>query len=209
MSLSRDVLIDLRSPLGGDHQAPAEGVDDRSSHLLRLALDLQLEALLITLAAAAAHDVHGHDDADPDWRRWLTEDLALARELTATALEMDAALPAVLGPAGQPATPRMAVDLLARYESMTALLDDLADRWEAGPGPEPAWAGQARAARSRCAARMRELRAWLQAEGDARSIRVGYPTPAHAGAVTPARDYARSSAVPDRSLSYLPGELLG
>lgn len=209
MSLSRDVLIDLRSPHSGDHPAPGEGVDDRSSHLLRLALDLQLDALLITLAAAAAHDVHGDDTGGPDWRRWLAEDLSLARELTATALEMDAALPAMLGPAGQPPTPRMAVDLLARYESMTALLDDVGDRLEAGTDPEPVWAGQVRAARSRCAARMRELRAWLESEGDARSTRVGYPTLARAGATPRVHGYAGASAVPERSLSYLPGELLG
>src|SRR5512143_2204062 len=78
---------------------PFDRYDDRRGrndcsdlHLLRLALDLQLDAMLLALGAAAHADSRGDDERlDVPWRRWLAEDLELARTLAAALVEGEAA----------------------------------------------------------------------------------------------------------------------
>ena len=171
----------LRRPEEG---SPLEG---RHAHLLRLSLDLQLDAMLLTLGAAAAHDVdsptRGQAPAAP-WFRWLAEDVDMTRTLAATALIVDTALPSTLGAPRAHADPvRMTDDLLARYESMSELLRDLLER--ARPGDGRAWRTHVRRALGRCAARIEELR--------------GHRDDLVGGARRNAMDQHR----------FLPGELLG
>jgi hypothetical protein len=166
--------------------------DDRDAHLLRLSLDLQLDAMLLTLGAAAAQqaatDTPARKGPDVDvgipWQRWLAEDLELTRALTATAISVDAALPPTLGGVRtheQPAV--VAEDLLARYESLCALLTDLVGGEEEEPGS--IWQSSVHRALVRCRARVDELRR------ERETVRV----PLH----VPSREEHR----------YLPGELLG
>lgn len=128
--------------------APSEpdgvAADPRLTHLLRLSLDLQLDAMLFMLGAAAMHDLTpdgaGDDAIEPTtaaaagstalpWRRWMTEDLELTRRLASTAAELGLALPPTLGRAGRHTDSRLvAEDLMARYEFMSNLLGDLLDR---------------------------------------------------------------------------------
>lgn len=131
--------------------------DPRLTHLLRLSLDLQLDAMLFMLGATATHF---QDDApappgagDPEpgaptdpgtagcapgpddgadalpWRRWLDEDLELTRCLAATAACLGVALPPTLGRAGRHQdSDQVTEDLIARYEFMGNLLGDLLER---------------------------------------------------------------------------------
>ncbi len=182
------------SPAAAPHPATQDPTppDERHAHLLRLALDLQLDAMLLTLGAAAAHDVAvdsapggplwAHGDDSVPWRRWLAEDVDVTRSLTSTALALDAALPPTLG-AGPSHTDAAttAEDLLARYESMCAMLEDLLEREHAGLGVT--WYPHVRQAYVRCRGRVLELRRH------------------RAGLV--------AAAGPGEDHHYLPGELLG
>jgi hypothetical protein len=106
-----------------------------AGHLLRLCLDLQLDALLLTLGALAAdraQDAEPHEGSAPavagsiPWHRWITEDVDLACRLAAEALTGNAALPPSLGSDLGHAVPETIIDdLLARYTSMVGLLRDL------------------------------------------------------------------------------------
>lgn len=127
--------------------APRE-LEGSEAHLLRLCLDLQLDALLLTLGALAV-------DPGPDgggggaipWRRWITEDVDLACRLAADALAGNAALPPTLGSDLAHAMPVTTIDdLVARYTSMRGLLADLAHH---GDGIDEI--------RGRCEARLAEL----------------------------------------------------
>jgi hypothetical protein len=128
---------------------PARDLEGSEAHLLRLCLDLQLDALLLTLGALAV-------DPGPDggggipWRRWISEDVDLACTLAADALAGNAALPPTLGSDLGHAVPVTAIDdLVARYSSMRGLLADLA-RSGGHAGVD--------ALMSRCDARLAELR---------------------------------------------------
>jgi hypothetical protein len=164
--------------------------DDGEAHLLRLCLDLQLDAMLLTLGAAAAAP-GASPDGTPDtgadarghapWRRWVSEDVDLARSLAVGTLAGGAALPATLGSDLHHAVPATTIDnLQARYASMRSLLADLLAR--AGSTHRGA---DLRAALERCEHRLEELQAF------------------------------RLTATPPRGLDlsadhgYLPGELLG
>jgi hypothetical protein len=112
-----------------------------AGHLLRLCLDLQLDALLLALGALAADRVHDAPPAEGSthtappvagtipWHRWVGEDVDLACRLAAEALAGNAALPPSLGSDLGHAIPVTIIDdLVARYSSMLGLLQDLADR---------------------------------------------------------------------------------
>ena len=182
--------------------SPLEG---RHAHLLRLSLDLQLDAMLLTLGAAAAQDVESPKPgqaAVAPWFRWLAEDVDMTRTLAATALIVDTALPSTLGAPRAHADPvRMADDLLARYESMSELLRDLLER--ARPGDGRAWRTHVRRALGRCVARIEELRGHRDdlAGGCGSGTGVGGGTGAGSGIG------ARRSAMDQHR--FLPGELLG
>jgi hypothetical protein len=140
--VERDVHRDVHRDVDRD-------VESTVAHLLRLCLDLQLDAMLLTLGALAADP--GPDGAAP-WRRWVTEDVDLACKLAGEALAGKAALPPTLGSDLGHAMPVTAIDdLVARYTSMIGLLDD-ARRVEGGFRP----AGLADAI-ARCEARLDEL----------------------------------------------------
>jgi hypothetical protein len=127
-------------------------------HLLRLCLDLQLDALLLTLGALAADPTEGDPASAPaaaiPWRRWIGEDVDLACELARETLAGNAALPPMLGSDLGHAMPATTIDdLVARYSSMLGLLGDLSRRAEGSARP----AGLDEAL-TRCEARLAELR---------------------------------------------------
>ena len=158
-------------------------LEGSAAHLLRLCLDLQLDALLLTLGASAADPAGEGAPGAPSvpWRRWVSEDVDLACTLAASALAGKATLPPTLGSDLSHAVPVTTIDdLVARYTSMLGLLDDLARRCEGSARPHGL-----DAARARCEARLAELRAHKLVE-------------------TP------SSGLDLRGTSqFLPGELLG
>ena len=133
------------------------GTDDVCAHLLRLCLDLQLDALLLTLGAASAQQrADGQDDLP--WRRWVAEDVDLAADLAAEATAGGAALPSTLGTDLDHRTPATVVDdLAARYASMSDLLTDLLHRDTAGD--DDSWRPRVVDALDRCRHRLAELRA--------------------------------------------------
>jgi len=171
--------------------------DDHGAHLLRLVLDLQLDALLLGLGAAAVQESRSHpagtpaysdtpqppSGSAPPWPRWTVEDVDLARTLAAEAVTSGAALPATLGPEPAGHQERMVLDgLAARYESMYNLLSDLMARTDMVPSVISR--GQLHALLAHCEKRLAELH-----------------TLAGNAAVAVAARHA------DRP--YLPGELLG
>jgi hypothetical protein len=163
-----------------------ERPDDRPSksdhsdlHMLRLALDLQLDAMMLTLGSAAQAENRGElrDDGVP-WQRWLVEDLELARALAGALLEGDAAPVPGLGVGFASSSVSSALDkLAARYESMENLLSGVLD----APSRNQAWRPAASEALHRCRARLDELHRHR-------------------------RDVIASSAT---RTTFLPGELLG
>lgn len=178
------------------HAVPAarprdHDLEPSAGHLLRLCLDLQLDALLLTLGALAAdHAPDASDDrstpATPapagglPWHRWISEDVDLACQLAAEALAGNAALPPSLGSTLGHAMPITVIDdLMARYTSMLGLLQDLADS-QAGP----ARPGGIDEAIARTQARLAELRQ-------------------HRALITP------PTGIDLRAHHFLPGELLG
>jgi hypothetical protein len=158
-----------------------------AAHLLRLCLDLQLDALLLALGALAAD--RGQDTASSPapavaggipWQRWLTEDVDLARRLAAEALAGNATLPPSLGSDLGHAMPVTIIDdLVARYTSMLGLLQDLSNRTAGAVRPEGI-----DEAISRTEARLAELRE-------------------HKLMATP------PTGIDLRAHQFLPGELLG
>jgi hypothetical protein len=138
--------------------APADReLEGSAAHLLRLCLDLQLDALMLTLGASAVDPApEAPSSTDPSgvpWRRWIGEDVDLACTLAAAALAGKAALPPTLGTDLGHAVPVTTIDdLVARYRSMVGLLDDLARRTEGSARPPGL-----DAARAHCEARLAEL----------------------------------------------------
>jgi hypothetical protein len=143
---------------------PGTDVEESAAHLLRLCLDLQLDAMLLTLGALAT-DPAG-DGATTSvsptvpvpgaipWRRWITEDVDLACKLAREAMAGGAALPPTLGSDLAHAVPVTTIDdLVARYRSMIGLLGDLSRRSEGTARPVGL-----DEAMNRCEARLAELR---------------------------------------------------
>ena len=170
--------------LSGGHRP----LDDSEAHLLRLCLDLQLDAMLLALGAAAAAPAHERDAAGhAPWRRWVVEDVDLACALAGDALGGNASLPATLGSDLHHAVPAATVDnLAARYASMRTLLADLAARSDAdGVADDRSWHAHVVQALQRCEARLTELETYRLAATPPRGI-----------------------TLPEER-QYLPGELLG
>jgi hypothetical protein len=142
----------------------AEREPEGSAHLLRLCLDLQLDAMLLALGALAADPAPEPASAPAapadaggsgvPWRRWIGEDVDLACRLAAEAMAGHAALPPTLGSDLGHAVPLTTIDdLAARYTSMLGLLTDLSRRSEGAARPQ----GLDEAI-ARCEARLAELR---------------------------------------------------
>lgn len=128
-------------------------VSDAETHLIRLCLDLQVDALLLTLGAT----VTGTDPGTPPWRRWALEDVQTACALAADVRDGGAALPSTLGLEEDRAVPGVAVDnLVARYESMVTLLTDVLPPGTTPPVPDRP---RVRAVLAQCERRLHELRA--------------------------------------------------
>ena len=146
-----------------DARAPERELEGSAAHLLRLCLDLQLDALLLTLGALAvdpapeagpASDTSATSGSSIPWRRWIGEDVDLACRLAAEALAGNAALPPTLGSDLGHAVPATTIDdLVARYTSMLGLLGDLSRRSEGSQRPQGL-----DEALTRCEARLAELR---------------------------------------------------
>lgn len=124
--------------------------DHADLHVLRLALDLQIDAMLLTLGAAA----RAADDEPVPWRRWVVEDLDAARMLAQTIIGEAADPPSSLGTGVIGVPPDDALDdLIARYSSMDDLLRSVLRR----PFAAQPWRPAAREALARCRARLEEL----------------------------------------------------
>lgn len=148
-------LLDLTAfDVPGERRSTTSGGD---LHLLRLALDLQLDAMLLTLGASAHADARAGDEPGfVPWRRWLVEDLELARTLTAAILDGESGPAPGLGGGGGVAALDVRTsleNLVARYTSMESLLVDVLARPQAGQSLRAA----ASEALGRCRARLGEL----------------------------------------------------
>lgn len=157
-----------------------ERMDDPSdAHLLRLCVDLQLDALLLALGAVAVSrpgpepeglrattvepEEPGRGPVAVEWLRWVREDVELVTQLAADALEGGAALPPTMGTDAEHGDQaRTAACLEARYAGMSTLLTQLLTRRDlyAGSG---GWRPHAREALRRCTARLAELQRVRQA----------------------------------------------
>lgn len=139
--------------------SPPSWESEAETHLIRLCLDLQLDALLLALGAASAQAAAGHAGAGetPPWRRWVLEDVEMVCSLAADVMSGGASLPATLGSDFDRAVPAAAVDnLVARYESMAALLADILP--PAPSGTSAPYRAHAQVALAQCQERLRQLR---------------------------------------------------
>jgi hypothetical protein len=128
-------------------RAPERELEGSAAHLL-----LTLGALAVDPSPDEGHPSAGADGIP--WRRWIGEDVDLARQLAAEALAGNAALPPTLGSDLSHAVPVATIDdLVARYASMLGLLGDLSRRTEGTSRPQ----GLDEAI-ARCEARLAELR---------------------------------------------------
>jgi hypothetical protein len=145
-------VLDLTAFDRADARSPRS--DHGDLHLMRLALDLQLDALLLTLGASAHAESRGEAESLTPWRRWLVEDLELATTLAAALVDGESApLPGLGGGLAHSSLESSLENLTARYESMENLLVGLLDRPAAGQ----TWRGAAGEALQRCRARLEEI----------------------------------------------------
>lgn len=145
-------LLDLTGFDRPDDRLPRPEHSDL--HLLRLVLDLQLDALLLTLGAAAHAESRGEPEGRTPWKRWLVEDLDLARSLATALVEGDGApVPGLGGGLAHGSVESSLDNLTARFENMENLLVGVLDR----PGAGQPWRGIAGEALQRCRTRLEEL----------------------------------------------------
>jgi hypothetical protein len=154
-------------------------------HRLRLALDLQIDSMLLTLGAAARDP-----DSHVPWQRWLAEDLELAQELTASLVISQMETSPSLGAATSGLVRDPLDNLVARYTSMEEVLRGLLAR----PNTGQEWRTTARNAQIRCRTRIQELHVHRAAAAE------------RAAAV---RSAGEETLDLHRRESFLPGELLG
>jgi hypothetical protein len=162
-------------------------LDGSDLHVLRLCLDLQLDALLLAVGAASGE----LNESGPPWRRWVNEDIQSACNLASNAHTGGAGPPSGLGSDLDRALSHTTENgLHARYTSMLALLSGLISRPRTDDvtheDPPQPWGPGVASALAHCQDRLTELEEhpWR---------------PDHRG---PGRR-------PQAQDSYLPGELLG
>ncbi len=181
LSINREEAIPSPEP-------PVTGgimLDGSDLHVLRLCLDLQLDALLLTVGAASSVS----QGLEPPWSRWVNEDIQLASSLAKDAQTGGAGPPSGLGSdLDRDALSTTENGLHARYTSMAALLSGLISR-PRSEGDEQEeqpheWRSRAARALGHCRERLAELEAhpWRP------------PAPTHSSGT---------------EHTYLPGELLG
>ena len=171
-------------------RAPATGpptLDSSDLHVLRLCLDLQLDALLLTVGAASSEST----GLGPPWRRWVNEDIQLALGLAADAHTGGAGPPSGLGSDLDRVVPdNTESGLHARYTSMVELLSGLISRSRTdavGQDEQPLpWQPRTASAIEHYRDRLAELETHP------------WRPPAHQDADRPRAEH-----------TYLPGELLG
>jgi hypothetical protein len=123
--------------------------------------------MLLTLGASAQA---GEDSAIP-WRRWLAEDLEVARLLTAALFDNEAAPPPGLGGGFSPVgIPRALEELGARDSSMEQILSGLLGL----PYRGQAWRPAATEALRRCRVRLDEVHTCRRAAIAASATRTGF-----------------------------------
>jgi hypothetical protein len=164
-------------------------LDGSDLHVLRLCLDLQLDALLLAVGAVSGPSA----GSEPPWRRWVDEDIQLAYSLAADVRMRGVGPPSGLGSKLNRDVPSTIEDgLHARYSSMAALLSGVMSRHDGhGVGQEDLlYQGRPQAAQAlqHCRKRLAEL------ETHAWSSPVEQ---------TPDQPWDKAGA------TYLPGELLG
>ncbi|MFN8078206.1 MAG: hypothetical protein U0Q19_01455 [Kineosporiaceae bacterium] len=155
-------------------------------HLIRLALDLQVDALLLALGAS----VRDHSSQVP-WQRWLTEDLELAQVLTSALVESEVGPSPTIGSAVSGPTGNVLDHLLARYSSMEELLNGALHR----PHTGQSWRMAASHALIRCRTRMEEIHVHQRAQ--------------HARVAAERAASAEVTAHARQREAFLPGEWLG
>jgi hypothetical protein len=138
-----------------------ETLDVGDVHVLRLCLDLQLDALLLAVGAASGEP----RPLDPPWRRWVDEDVELACTLATDTRTGGAALPLAMGSDLDRTVPTATIDSLkASYTSMVTLLSDLSARTRgqgalAGRTDEASWQQRVDRTLVQCTERLAELNA--------------------------------------------------
>jgi len=169
MTLSEPRTLDLTTFGTYDGTGRDAGGD---LHLLRLALDLQLDAMLLTLGAAAHAEARGDGLGEGvPWQRWLVEDLELARTLATALLDGDSPpLPGLGGGFTTDGVEASLEHLVARYTSMENLLTDVLD----GPHHARPWRVAAADALGRCRVRLDELHAHRREVISASAVRSGF-----------------------------------
>lgn len=157
-------------------------------HELRLALDLQVEAMLFALGASADERAH----AVP-WDRWVLEDLEVVRALTA-ALAAEGVEPAPpSGGGGALGAGRDEVELLDVVVARYAMMDERLQEALRHTGGGERWRESALRARTRCRGRIEELHAQRGAAVQRAAL-----------ALAP-----RPRVQVDRPWAGVPGEMLG
>jgi hypothetical protein len=160
--------------------------DHAELHQLRLALDLQIDSMLLALGAAA----RDHSNHVP-WQRWLIEDLELARVLTAALVESEVEPTPALGGATSGMAHNALDNLVARYSSMEELLHAAVRR----PHTGQSWRSAAAHALIRCRTRLEELHLHRAA--------------AHEREAALRQASSESAIDPHHRDVFFPGELLG
>ena len=164
-------------------ESPTSFPDDQL-YMLKLTLELQLEALLLALGSSAVA-TRGRPEylrpaaagrpADLPWEKWLAEDLELACALTRDCVEDGVPLPSSMGLVGS--GPSGVVDsLAARYSAMAAVVGEMLDRTDSRL--HPLAVARLTEARARCEERLDAL---LGISPEAAAERLFSPSAAEAG----------------------------
>jgi hypothetical protein len=134
---------------------------DDQLYMLKLCLELQLEALLLALGTSAVASRGGAPEQAAatatdglPWDKWLTEDLDLACALTRDCVDDGIPLPSSMGLV--PGTSGSVVEsLAARYSAMAAVVGEMLDRTDSRR--HPAAVARLTQTRARCEERLDAL----------------------------------------------------
>lgn len=146
--------------------SPAPAGSAEGTYLLRLCLDLKIDALLLALAAAAARQQPGNtgeasaEGGPPDapWQRWLHEDVQITQALAGELLARDGGLPTSLAAARTcTGTVELVERLAAFHGEIRCLLSELEAAGTRPGQPELVRDEQVRSALRHCRRRLTEL----------------------------------------------------